>query len=140
VNKCDKLLAELIINKIKKYPLASPEEIYLLDHKEKITIYILNLPADQKAVAIRTILQERDTPLSQYFWTARFLTTPSVKSGELKKLKEHFSFSTSSAGERSPQQAHSIFSPRPQTADAKQEEQAASTSTQRFGDKTLHRV
>jgi hypothetical protein len=114
-NRCDRQLTKVMIDKIRNYPL-TPEESYLLAHKEKITVYILDMPLEDRQQTIKDIFENLDSPLSKYFYTARLFTSPSIKRGELKKLAALYypsvpSLSISNTATAGGHQANSIFSP-----------------------------
>lgn len=114
-NDCDRQLTKVMFDKIKNYPL-TPEESYLLAHKEKMTIYILDMPLEDRQHTIRSIFEDLDSPLSKYFYTPRLFTTPSIKRGELKKLAAYYypnvaPLSISNTTTAGAYQANSLFSP-----------------------------
>ncbi len=119
--ECDKQLARALFDKINYYPLL-PEENYLLAHKEKMTAYIFDMPTDERHKILVTIFENREAPLSKYYFTARMFRAPAVTRGELKKLATCYDtrpainvvhYSESLAGQQ--QQANSLFSPKRRT-------------------------
>jgi hypothetical protein len=136
VLKCEDELSRLIFRKIYRAALL-PQEKFLLAHKELITRFITTkLSPSDRQKTIKMIFQEKNKPLSQYYWTARSFLNPSVNRGELKKLNMIYAFQSNSGGNTAVKQEAPRSTPAPSSSFF-----SSSTPKQpeikRFEDKTL---